>query len=93
MNLKRFLMRMLLCAEMCMFGYLYVCGKNGLQLLTSKNQELALLESQCNALQQDVSLLQSDIHAWQTNDFYKEKIAREQLQMARKDDKLFFIGA
>lgn len=91
-NVKRLLMRILLCVEMCIFGYLYVCGKNGLQLLTHKKQELVHLENQCAALQQDISLLQSDIYAWQTNDFYKEKIAREQLQMARKDDKLFYVG-
>jgi len=30
--------------------------------------------------------------AWQTDDFFKEKVAREQLQMARKGDELFYIG-
>ena len=42
-------------------------------------------------LQQEVKTIQEDIDLWKTDDFYKEKIAREQLQMARKGDKLFYI--
>src|SRR5579872_637638 len=92
MNAKKLFVRLLLCFEMCVFGLLYIVGKNGLQLLQKQKQELQQLNTHMLQLQSDISLLENDIHVWQTNDFYKEKIAREQLQMARKGDKLFYIG-
>ena len=39
-------------------------------------------------LKNEIAQLEKEMYAWQTDDFYKEKIAREQLQMARKGDEL-----
>jgi len=92
MNIKKIAIRFLLCIEMFVFGYLYVCGKNGLHKLQEQKNEIVALQVRMTQLQQDIDILTADIHVWQTDDFYKEKIAREQLQMARKGDKLFYIG-
>ena len=92
MNFKKIFMRFILCAEMCAFGYLYLCGKNGLQKLQEQKNETAVLQEHMAQLLKEIDILSSDIYVWQTDDFYKEKIAREQLQMARKGDKLFYIG-
>jgi hypothetical protein len=43
-------------------------------------------------MKDEIEQLEQEIYAWQTDDFYKEKVAREQLQMARKGDELFYIG-
>jgi len=93
MKLKKIFFRFALCMEMAAFGYMYLYGKNGLQLLQQQKKELELLQMQIVQLQKETDLLEADIYVWQTNDFYKEKIAREQLQMARKGDKLFYIGS
>jgi cell division protein FtsB len=92
MHIKKIFVRLLLCVEMCVFGYMYLYGNNGLHILQQQKKTLLVLESEVAQLQKETSLLENDIHVWQTNDFYKEKIAREQLQMARKGDKLFYIG-
>lgn len=92
MHVKKVCVRLLLSIEICFFGYMYICGKNGLQLLGKQKKDVQALEFQIIQLQQETDVLESDIYVWQTNDFYKEKIAREQLQMARKGDRLFYIG-
>ena len=92
MHIKKIFVRFLLCVEMCVFGYMYLYGKNGLHILQQQKKTLLVLEGEVAQLQKETLLLENDIHVWQTNDFYKEKIAREQLQMARKGDKLFYIG-
>ena len=92
MKTKQIVMRTILMVEMVVFVHLYIFGKNGLQLLQVQKKQLQELQATAQTLHNDVELLEQEIFAWETNDFYKEKIAREQLQMARKDDKLFYIG-
>jgi len=91
--LKKIVMRMFLMLEMVAFGYVYVCGKNGLQSLHKHKNSVIDLKKNIVQLDQEVALLEKEIHVWQSDDFYKEKIAREQLQMARKGDELFYIGS
>jgi cell division protein FtsB len=86
-------MRLFLVLEMFAFGYVYVCGKNGLQSLHKHKSAVVDLKKNIMQLDQEVASLEKEIYVWQSDDFYKEKIAREQLQMARKGDELFYIGA
>jgi len=86
------LIRTVLILEMGAFAHMYVFGKNGLQVLHVQKKQLQELQKTVDQLQKDVSFVEEDISAWEMHDFYKEKIAREQLQMARKGDKLFYIG-
>jgi cell division protein FtsB len=92
MKLKQMIVRGILVVEMVAFGYMYLFGKNGLQVVHEQNKVLVLLQQTVDQLQTEIDGLTSDIMQWETNDFYKEKIAREQLQMARKGDKLFYRG-
>ncbi len=92
MGLKKAMMRLFLIAEMITFGYIYVCGKNGLQSLYNHQNMVMDIKQDIMFLDQEVVLLEKEINVWQSDDFYKEKIAREQLQMARRDDELFYIG-
>ena len=62
-------------------------------MLSVQKKERVALEMQLKQLQKEIDALEEEIYVWQTDDFYKEKIAREQLQMARKGDKLFYIGS
>lgn len=92
MRFKQMIVRALLIAEMFVFGHMYVFGKNGLQMVRVQTKQLQSLQGTVDQLQKEVDALEGDISMWETNDFYKEKIAREQLQMARKGDKLYYIG-
>lgn len=92
MKLKHMVVYGILMVEMIAFGHMYLFGKNGLHGVHEQKKVLAQLQQTIDQLQKEVDVLASEIMEWETNDFYKEKIAREQLQMARKGDKLFYRG-
>lgn len=92
-GLKRIFMRVLLLLEMAAFGHVYFFGSNGIKVLQNQRNVVVDLKKNIELLDGDVVLLEKEIYVWQTDDFYKEKIAREQLQMARKGDELFYIGS
>lgn len=91
-GIKRIFMKVLLLLEMAAFGHIYFFGTNGIKVLQNQKRGVAELQKNIVSLNGEVVQLEKEIYAWQTNDFYKEKIAREQLQMARKGDELFYIG-
>lgn len=93
MRIKPTMLKITLMIEMCVFGCMYIFGKNGLQLLDVQKKELHALRTILEELQKEVVGIESEMSAWQAYDFYKEKVAREQLQMARKGDKLFYRGS
>ena len=92
-RLKKLFMKVLLLTEMAAFAHMYFFGANGIAVLQSQKNVVVDLKNNIHHLDAEVAQLEKEIYAWQTDDFYKEKIAREQLQMARKGDELFYIGA
>lgn len=92
MQFKKVFMKVLLLLEMGAFGHMYFFGKNGIAALQTQKKVVVGLKHTIVQLDNEVIRLEKEIYAWQTDDFYKEKIAREQLQMARKGDELFYIG-
>lgn len=91
-QVKKIFMRLLLIIEMAAFGHLYFFGNNGIKALQNQKGVVVDLEKNIIQLKNEVVQLEQEIYVWQNDDFYKEKIAREQLQMARKGDELFYIG-
>ncbi len=89
---KKIFMRIVLFTEMMAFGYFYLFGSNGISMLHHQIDVVVGLEKNITQLKNEVTQLEEEIYKWETDDFYKEKIAREQLQMARKGDELFYIG-
>lgn len=91
-RMKKMLMKIVLVCEMAAFGHIYFFGSNGIKALQDKKKVVEDLKKDILVLDEDIAYLEKEIYVWQTDDFYKEKIAREQLQMARKGDELFYIG-
>jgi len=89
---KKMFIRALLLVEMIVFGQVYFFGNNGIKALQTQKNVVEDLKKDIMVLDAEVTHLEKELYAWQTDDFYKEKIAREQLQMARKGDELFYIG-
>ena len=89
---KKIFMKIVLVSEMMAFGYFYIFGNNGISILHHQKDVVVGLEKNILQLKNEVAQLEEEIYKWETDDFYKEKIAREQLQMARKGDELFYIG-
>lgn len=91
--MKKLCMRFLLLMEIGVFGYIYFFGTNGLQALQSQQMIAAGLQKEVEQMKEEIQQLTQEMYVWQNDSFYKEKIAREQLQMARKGDEIFYIGA
>jgi cell division protein FtsB len=89
---KKLCIQLFLLSEMTFFGYWYVYGVNGMVELQEQKKVVVDLDKDITLLSDEVLRLEKEIYAWQTDDFFKEKVAREQLQMARKGDELFYIG-
>jgi len=89
---KKMLMKVVLVCEMAGFGHIYFFGSNGIKSLQTHKRVVQDLKKDIMVLDEEIAQLEKEIYAWQTDDFYKEKVAREQLQMARKGDELFYIG-
>jgi cell division protein FtsB len=91
-RLKKSCMKIALLAEMVAFGHLYLFGNNGIKVLQQQKNVVEDLKKDIMERKKEVEQLEKEIYAWNSDDFYKEKVAREQLQMARKGDELFYIG-
>lgn len=73
------------------FTWLYIRGPQGLQALHEMYAEQDTLQENNQQLRQEVAQLQHAVNDWQKHPFHKEKVAREQLQMARVDDEVFYV--
>ena len=91
MKIKKVLLRFFFAIEVVFFSWVYFYGDNGfgqLSIMEEKNQVL----EKCNILiEDDVAKLEDDIYDWENNSFYREKIAREKLQMAYPGEQIYYV--
>jgi len=88
---KRTIFRLFFFIEVAIFVGVYIFGGNGMQYshrLECENEELF---AEVSALKKEVGQIEQQIVHWESDDFYKEKVAREKLQMARKNDQIYFV--
>lgn len=90
-KLKRALLRIFFALEIVACAFFYLFGAQGLRTLSHMKQENQQLAGRINSMRESIKEIEMEIALWQTNDFYKEKKAREQLQMARTDDIVYYI--
>jgi len=91
--MKRYTFRLLklfFAAEIGVFGYLYVYGSQGLKAVDTLKQQIKNVEQLIERAGKEVDELEEQNKNWQQHAYYKEKMAREQLQMARPDDQVFY---
>ncbi len=88
---KRLVTRLLFASELVLFSWAYMSGGQGLQAIWFCEQENRALEASIAQLQADNAALDHELQAWQHHPFYKEKIARELLQMARPADTIYYL--
>jgi len=86
---KRTMLRIFFAIEVCVFAGVYLFGPSGLQTMMRLEKENSVLNAEITQLQQEAAEWEQKIAHW--DDFSKEKIAREQLQMARTGDQIFYL--
>lgn len=89
---KRMVLRKLLVVEVVIFIGYYLFGVHGLQAIKCIKRENGMLQESIVHMQKEIAGLENDIVQWDTNLFYKEKIAREQLQLAREGDEIYYLS-
>lgn len=90
-DLKKLTLRVFFVLEVTLFTLFYLFGAQGLQALMQLKKQNVILHNELESMQQDVKDLEQKLQDWRTNLFYKEKIAREQLQMARPNEEIYFL--
>jgi cell division protein FtsB len=88
--LKKTMLRAFLLIEASIFAINYFFGSQGLYALRQMRTEKQLLQVECGVLQTYVTQLSAQRDSKRANSFYQEKIAREHLQMAHPDEKIYY---
>jgi len=89
---KRFLLRLFFVVEIFIFLLMYAFGSQGVQVVLAMRKENSSVSLEVRSLQSEVEQLEKTITSWKNDPFYKEKVAREQLHMARPTDEVYFVG-
>ncbi|TET06064.1 hypothetical protein E3J79_03330 [Candidatus Dependentiae bacterium] len=89
--MRRRVLRFLFVAEIVLFVTFYLFGSNSIQRLLELQSEQKELDMQLQNVKANVSYLNEQIELWNESSFFKEKVAREQLQMAREDDEIYYL--
>lgn len=89
--MKKRIFRFFFALEIIVFIAVYLFGTSGIQTLFVLKQENMAIENEIAALQEEEEALQKSIVDWNSHSFYQEKVAREQLQMARPNDEIYYL--
>lgn len=92
MTLKQTILRMLFGLELIVIAGFYVFGAHGLRYVWQLQREQTQIEQEVAALASEVDALEHEVHDWHTHTFNKEKIAREQLQMAKPGETIYYLS-
>lgn len=90
-QIKRTLLRVFFVFELLAFSYSYVFGAHGVRAQKLVRALCDDIDQEMVTLHQEIASLDRALHAWHTDPFYQEKIARERLHMARPRDVVFLI--
>ena len=88
---KRHLLRLFFLLEIIIFIGIYLFSAQGLQVLWGMKKDNLQVKVNIASLQNEIVELEEEVQEWQSNSFYKEKIAREELQMAKTGDEVYFL--
>jgi cell division protein FtsB len=89
----RFLIGCLLTAEVAFLGYIYFLGPTNYKIFQHQHAYHHHLQQEIDRLAKELNQLKKELHALTTEPFFKEKIAREELQMGRSDETIYFYSA
>lgn len=90
-TIKQLILRIFFIAEIILFSFVYLFGPHGMHTLQEIQQDIEQIEQKQQNITASLQTLRGQIEAWQMNDFYKERAAREQLQMARADETIYYL--
>jgi cell division protein FtsB len=90
MNFKKLVLLWLLAAEVVIFCANFCLSPHGLRAIILAQHNNDALEHDIAVLKDDIARLEQKIILWHKYPYYKEKIARTKLLMARKNEKIYY---
>jgi len=91
-QIKQIAIWILFTIEITLFSSVLLYGKNGLYAILELYKENKQIIQETQKIDRQIQLLENKILEWNAHDFYKEKVAREQLQMARPHDRVYYLA-
>ena len=88
---KRYVVRFFLGIEILTFICFYVCGPQGIYELMRLRSENSLFQKDLARMRFGLNTVKKAVARWQHDDFLREKIAREELQMVRKGEEIYYL--
>lgn len=88
---KPHIARIFLGLESIIFFGFYFAGSNGLLNMMNLKGDIVHLNAEMVILKQEICQLQNNFQLQQNHPFFQEKIAREQLQMARANEEIYLL--
>lgn len=88
---KKKLLRIVLAGEAILFSYFFYYGSHGLKAVSQLSQETTHIQHDVDSIKQEIAHLEQEIDTWEHDEFYKEKLAREHLQMARDGEEIYVL--
>ena len=79
------------CSEVALFVYICVYGTHGIQCIKKLTQENDRICQEIHKQEESLAQIKTVINGWNNESFLKEKVAREKLKLARKDDTVYYI--
>ncbi len=90
-DIKRKALKIFLGAEVTFIGLYYLVSSSGLHALRSADIHNSQLLEEVKLLETEVTALELDLEERKDNPFYKETIARKELQMAYENELIYLI--
>ena len=77
--------------EIILFSWFYYAGANGIKAMKMIQHENHAVEQAIGQIRTEIETIKNEIVCWKEDEFYKEKLAREELHMAREDEEIYLI--
>ncbi len=90
-EIKRKAMRIFLGAEVAFVALYYLLGSYGLQALKSADQYNGQLLADIKNMESELTALTRELEERKDNVFYKETVARKELQMAYENEIVYVL--
>jgi cell division protein FtsB len=88
-KLKQIFIGTIISVEFITFGWVYRSSGYGSKALYQLRAQTEQVDTAVAQLNKEIMVLEHELTAWQSHPFFKEKVAREQLQMARQGDTVY----
>ncbi len=90
-EVKRLILRVFLIGEVLALSGWYIGGNSGLRAIRSAERYNKQVLADIDTLEKEIGILKDELEERQKNSFYKERIARQELQMAREHEEIYLL--